>query len=452
LFLLSIIYACSFSQGETQKDTIQTPKTENQALLVLTGFGSEQTNVSLQELKQLYCEGKIYVLETIEAPLKEIFDCNSSKILKKVSDFAPLAKENFLLCNLENATPQFKALSVDGINFFNNSAKYPLYLLGTDKETFNFSEKITRFTLTGTTALTRYMGKATDQNGIDWLLENILPAVKGGDFLHISNEVSALDNCQYVPGMRFCMKTAHLETFRKLGVNIVELTGNHNLDYGKDAYIKTYEWYQANGMKTFGGGLSPEQAYEPLVLQLKDGSKIAMIGFNESCPVNECAGRRGNQVGAAPYDSLRVKQILENLKKDKEISYIIASVQFDETDSYAPTKSQAKITKYLIDWGADFVYGSQAHQVQQVEFYKGKPIFHGFGNFLFDQIHRLGVRQGFFLHTYFYKGKMVQAVPVFTFTAIERRPALATAEQIKEIKKSIFLDKNLYGQCLVSAE
>jgi len=446
LFFLSIIYACSFSQGETQKDTIQTPKTETQALLVLTGFGSEQTNVSLQELKKLYCEGKIYVLETIEAPLKEIFGCNSSKTLKKVSDFAPLAKENLLLCNLENATPQFKALSVDGINFFNNAAKYPLYLLGTDKETFNFSKKITRLTLTGTTALTRYMGKATDQNGIDWLLENILPAVKGSDFLHISNEVSALDNCQYVPGMRFCMKTAHLETFKKLGVNIIELTGNHNLDYGKDAYIKTYEWYQANGMKTFGGGLSPEQAYQSLIFSLKDGSKIAMVGFNESCPVNECAGRRGNQVGAAPYDSLRVKQILENLKKDKEISYIIASVQFDETDSYAPTKSQAKITKYLIDWGADFVYGSQAHQVQQVEFYKGKPIFHGFGNFLFDQIHRLGVRQGFFLHTYFYKGKMVQAVPVFTFTATERRPALATKEQIKEIKKSIFLDKNLYGQ------
>ena len=279
----------------------------------------------------------------------------------------------------------------------------------------------------------------------DWLIENILPAVKGSDFLHISNEVSAMDNCQYVPGMRFCMKTAHLETFKKLGVNIVELTGNHNLDYGKDAYIKTYKWYQTNDMKIFGGGLSPQQAYEPLILSLKDGSKIAMIGFNESCPVNECAGRRGNQVGAAPYDSLRVKESLEKLKQNKEISYIIASVQFNETDSYAPTKSQAKITKYLIDWGADFVYGSQAHQVQQVEFYKGKAIFHGFGNFLFDQIHRVGVRQGFFLHTYFYKGKIVQTQPVFTFTATERRPALANTEQVKEIKKVIYLDKNLYA-------
>lgn len=444
LFWAYLLQSCAASQGENSKDSLQKPTEATQPLLALVGFGVEKNTISLKELKQQYCEGKIYVLEQIEPKVQEILGCKGGKILKKISDFAPLAKENILLCNLENTTPQFKALAIDEIDFFSNPEKYLLYLLGTNKETFDASKQLTRFTFTGTTALTRYMGKATDQNGTDWLIENILPTLKGSDFLHISNEVSALNNCQYVPGMRFCMKTAHLETFKKLGVNVVELTGNHNLDYGKDAYIKTYEWYKQNQMQIFGGGLSPQEAYTPLILSLKDGSKIALIGFNESCPVNECAGRRGNQVGAAPYDSLKVKQIIENLKQNKNISYIVASVQFNETDSYAPTKSQAKITKYLIDWGADFVYGSQAHQVQQVEFYKGKPIFHGFGNFLFDQIHRIGVRQGFFLHTYFYKGKIVQAVPIFTFTATERRPALANAEQIKEIKKVIFLDKNLY--------
>ncbi|GAB4124969.1 MAG: hypothetical protein OHK0045_08120 [Raineya sp.] len=446
LYLLHLLQSCATSQGEhTSKDSSQLAlKEETQALLVLTGFGVEKENISLQELKKQHCEGKIYVLEQIEPKVKEVLGCGGGKVLKKISDFAPLAKDGILLCNLENATPQFKAIAVDNIDFFSNPSKYPLYLLGTNKEVFDATKQLTRFTFTGTTALTRYMGKATDQNGTDWLIEKILPAIKGSDFLHISNEVSAMDNCQYVPGMRFCMKTAHLETFKKLGVNVVELTGNHNLDYGKEAYVKTYQWYQQNQIQIFGGGLSPEQAYQPLFITLKDGSKIALVGFNESCPVNECAGRRGNQVGAAPYDSLKVKQLLENLKQDKEISYIIASVQFNETDSYAPTKSQAKITKYLVDWGADFVYGSQAHQVQQVEFYKGKPIFHGFGNFLFDQIHRIGVRQGFFLHCYFYKGKIVQTTPVFTFTATERRPALANTQQINEIKKVIFLDKNLY--------
>jgi len=66
LLLQSIFYACTFSQGETKRNTPQTPKHETQPLLVLTGFSSEQTNISLQELKKLYCEGKIYVCPTCQ--------------------------------------------------------------------------------------------------------------------------------------------------------------------------------------------------------------------------------------------------------------------------------------------------------------------------------------------------------------------------------------------------
>jgi poly-gamma-glutamate capsule biosynthesis protein CapA/YwtB (metallophosphatase superfamily) len=441
-----LLQSCTPSQGKKTTDTTQISKEITEPILVLTGFGVEAESITLPELQKKFCAGEVYVLENSAERVKKVFSCNTASLkkLKNIREFAPLAKNSLLLVLLSESTPQFKALAIDSLYFFQNAEKYPLYAWSEAKEKFDFKQKITRFTLTGTTAVTRYMGRATDQYGTDWLLANILERVKGSDFLHISNEVSATEKCEYVPGMRFCMKTKHLEIFTKLGVNIVELTGNHNLDYGKEGYIKTYEWYKANGMQIFGGGLSVEDAYKPLILTLKDGKKIAMVGFNESCPVNECAGRRGNSVGAAAYDSLKVMQILQDLRKNPDISYIIASVQFDETDSYAPTKSQAKITKYLLDWGADFVYGSQAHQVQQVEFYKGKPIFHGFGNFLFDQIHRIGVRQGFFLHTYFYQGKMVQAVPIFTFTATERRPALANNEQIREIKKVIFLDKHLY--------
>jgi poly-gamma-glutamate synthesis protein (capsule biosynthesis protein) len=103
-----------------------------------------------------------------------------------------------------------------------------------------------------------------------------------------------------------------------------------------------------------------------------------------------------------------------------------------------------KICREWMDAGADVVYGSQAHQVQQIEFYKNKPIFYGLGNFLFDQVHRIGVRQGFFLHYYFYKGKLIQIQPVYTYTTDDRRPSIATKEQSSAIKKAIFKDEWLY--------
>jgi poly-gamma-glutamate synthesis protein (capsule biosynthesis protein) len=65
------------------------------------------------------------------------------------------------------------------------------------------------------------------------------------------------------------------------------------------------------------------------------------------------------------------------------------SVQFGEVDAYTPSATQAPICREIIDYGADMLYGSQAHQIQQVVFYKNKPIYYGLGNFLFDQIHRI---------------------------------------------------------------
>ncbi|GAB4410763.1 MAG: hypothetical protein OHK0053_37570 [Microscillaceae bacterium] len=82
--------------------------------------------------------------------------------------------------------------------------------------------------------------------------------------------------------------------------------------------------------------------------------------------------------------------------------------------------------------------------MQQIEFYKGKVIFHGLGNFLFDQIHRIGVRQAFFVHLYFFRGKIVQAEPIYTFMGLNRQPTLATAEEAAEIQKVIFSDALLY--------
>jgi hypothetical protein len=64
------------------------------------------------------------------------------------------------------------------------------------------------------------------------------------------------------------------------------------------------------------------------------------------------------------------------------------------------------------------------------------------GNFLFDQIHRKGVRQAFFLECYFYKGRIIQYHPVYTFMSDRRIPTIATPEQKKEIRTAILKKEN----------
>jgi poly-gamma-glutamate capsule biosynthesis protein CapA/YwtB (metallophosphatase superfamily) len=96
----------------------------------------------------------------------------------------------------------------------------------------------------------------------------------------------------------------------------------------------------------------------------------------------------------------------------------------------------------LIDLGADVVLGSQAHQAQEIALYNDKMLFYGLGNFLFDQTHRTGVRQAFFLECYFYKGKIIQYQPVYTWMSRERIPTIASQKRKLEIQQAILKEEN----------
>ena len=79
-----------------------------------------------------------------------------------------------------------------------------------------------------------------------------------------------------------------------------------------------------------------------------------------------------------------------------------------------------------------------------MEFYKGKVILHGLGNFFFDQTHSIGLRQGYFMNLYFSRSRLIAMEPVFTWIDEKFRPVIATEQQAAQIRKSIYIDKLLY--------
>ncbi len=300
--------------------------------------------------------------------------------------------------------------------------------------------------MTGVTAITRATGVACQDHGIAWLTANLRDQFATADYVHVSNEVSFKADCQYVAKStyQFCTRPGDFQALADLHVNVVELTGNHNRDFGDQPFRDTYRWYLQHGMATFGAGLDPESANAPILLPLADGKTLGIIGFNESCPLHECAKQPG-EVGANAYDEQKAIADVEALRRDYGADFVMVTVQFREWDNAAPTKSQKEIAHALVEHGADLVYGSQAHQLQWLEFYKGKPIYFGIGNFLFDQIHRTGVRQAFFVHHYFWHGRLVHSAPVWTFMALDRQPTLATPEQADAEKAIVFHDELLYS-------
>ncbi|MBS1122061.1 MAG: uncharacterized protein H6Q90_4289 [Deltaproteobacteria bacterium] len=413
-------------------------------LLVVTGYGGVREDITSTALARDYCAGKLAVVDAVRASADARFGCHSAAAVRSLGDVLATAKSELVVTDLDHVTSQWKAVRVDGHSFFEQPATYPLVLAeGTARP--DFAPHLTHFILTGVTAITRATGAACEANGIAWLTKNLRPAFAGADYVHISNEVSLKPDCTYPTKntYAFCTKEGDFQALLDLHANVIELTGNHTRDFGDEPFRKTLDWYKQHQMATFGGGATPEAANEPVILKLADGKHLGIIGFNEQCPLKECALKPG-EVGANAYDSTKAKAAIARIRGELGADFVMVTVQFREWDKPEPTRTQAAISHQLVDDGADLVYGSQAHQLQWIEFYKGKPIFHGLGNLLFDQIHRIGVRQAFFVHHYFFHGRLVQSVPVFTFMADDRQPTLATPDQAEEMKSIVFQDALLY--------
>jgi hypothetical protein len=414
--------------------TLEQPLPEP-TVFVFTGFGSTTTSITKDSLTRLYREGKVYVSAKAQPTADRIFQSTGKKI--SLREFIRIAKNQFIILTAEEMVSQLRSVPVDGISFDDFSKPYPL------SQTSFSKDSVTRFSITGVSALTRSIGILMNEKGYRVITEKLKPAFKASDFVHISNEVSLTDSCVFShKGRVFCSKSEHFKALLELGCNVVELTGNHNKDFGEQSFIKTLTWYQAHGIQTFGGGLNEQEANKPLVITLKDGTRLGLIGFNELCPLNECAKLK--VAGANPWNRDKARLIIQKMKTEMKLDVVMASVQFGEWDFYHPQKSQRRIAYDLIDFGADLVYGAHAHQIQQVEFYKSKPIFYGLGNFLFDEIQRIGVRQGMFINVYISKGKIIQANPVYTFMGDNRVNGLADSLQASVIKKSILVDSLLY--------
>jgi enterochelin esterase-like enzyme len=318
--------------------------------------------------------------------------------------------------------------------------QHPLYALDTyplamASYTPNFDpDKLTTVMLSGVTAMARRVVGSLDENGVDWAAEAIAPYTQRADLFHISNEVSVVPECpaggteRFGGGNSMCTKPGHIDVLDRLGVDVVELSGNHNSDYGYEAYSETLKLYHERGYTTIGGGETLDEARAPLIFE-HNGSSIAWLSCNLAGPYYAQVAE--SRPGAAPCEREWLRSTLPQLKIANDV--VILSLQYWEFDQYPPTAQQRIDFASYAEYGADVVIGTQAHFPQTyniVSGYGGEPAFvhYGIGNFIFDQPWWAGVR--FSLdELYIYDGKLMTVAVYPGIIEEHARPRLMTAEE-----------------------
>lgn len=298
--------------------------------------------------------------------------------------------------------PKWKVLTIDGqspIRKDFDSTKYPLqitFVLQFDLTssfqlpTLNLPSsnrdpsKMTTVIMTGTTSLVREIAYQMEVKGIDYPATDIGDWLRQADIFHVSNETSFDPNCP-PPNPNenrfYCSDPRYISLFDDVGVDVVELTGNHILDSGAAPFLYTLNLYKQHNMQYFGGGANLDEARKPLLIE-DHGNKIAFLGCNAGELPEPFA--TDTIPGANPCDYV---QLTEQIKQLRAEGYLpIVTFQYKEGYSPQVMPWQQNDFQRVAEAGAAIVSGSQSHAPLKMEFYNGVFIHYGLGNLFFGQM------------------------------------------------------------------
>jgi poly-gamma-glutamate synthesis protein (capsule biosynthesis protein) len=365
------------------------------------------------------------------------------------------ARPSWIIVPFERLRPEWKVIRLDGRSPLTHdfgADGYPLALpmtiAGNDQEaiaaflarwngpaTNRDPAKLTRVAMTGVTALVRATAAQMERNGILWPGEEVGPVLQSADIAHISNEVSFAADCPFPDaygGTTFCSRDPYFDLIKHLGIDVIELTGNHLNDYGRDPLSRSLDMYAAAGMQWFGGGRDLADAGRAAVFE-HNGNRIAFVGCNPVGPANDWA--LADAAGSRPCGDDLPAQIAQ-LRSEGYV--VLATLQYVEHYVYyAPPDQQAAFSE-LAAAGAAVVSGSQAHHAQSFAFENGAFIHYGPGNLFFDQMDMMGTRQTFVDTHVIYDGRLL-GVELWT-GLIENwaRPRLMTPEERADFLQTVF--------------
>ncbi len=218
-------------------------------------------------------------------------------------------------------------------------------------------------------------------DSIDAALVSIL---KKADVSFLVNEFCISDRGTPMPDKfyTFRAKTANAAIYRELGIDLVTLANNHVFDFGEDAFFDTLAALNDNGVAYIGGGKDLEEAMSAQYY-LINGRVIAFVAATraEKFVMTPAAGEDTPGVLWC-YDTALFVEAIQQAKANSD--YVVACVHWGTEYSYELEEDQTTSAREYIDAGADAIIGAHTHQLQGIEFYKGKPIFYNLGNFWFN--------------------------------------------------------------------
>lgn len=196
----------------------------------------------------------------------------------------------------------------------------------------------------------------------------------------------------------------HLHALGRAHFHVATLAGNHIADAGPNGIEDTIATLRAIGIATAGAGMTLEEARRPAVVE-RGGVRVGVLSYNCVGPRESWAAAR--KPGCAYVHVLTHYELdhaspggppaiytfaepgtldamladIEALKPRVDVLVVALHKGIGHTPAVV-AMYERQLARAAIDAGADIIVGHHAHILRGVEIYRGRPIFHGLGNFV----------------------------------------------------------------------
>ncbi len=231
----------------------------------------------------------------------------------------------------------------------------------------------------GDVMLGRNVRVLMDRNGSAYPFRNLAGSFLGYDVILANLEGPVLRDAPRTPmgEMRFAFTPEAVAELRRAGVDAVSIANNHIQDQGAAGLFETRRLLAAADIASFGqSGPAGESA--PWLTAF-GGRNFGFLAWNATGPSFD------------PDSALRLVSQTRRLNPD---AFLWISMHWGNEYEDVSSPGQRELARALVDAGADIVIGHHPHVVQEVEVYRGKPIFYSLGNFIFDQYFSQETQEG----------------------------------------------------------
>lgn len=178
-------------------------------------------------------------------------------------------------------------------------------------------------------------------------------------------------------GPHLCCSEKSLDAIQYAGFNMVTLANNHFFDYENKGVENTLQAIEKRKIDYIGGGRNFNEASKNFYKVIA-GKKFAFI----NCCEHEFSIATNGHGGCNPLSP--IQQYYKIKEACDYADYVIVIIHGGHEYFQLPSLRMKETYRFFITAGADAVVNHHQHCFSGYEYYNGKPIVYGLGNFCFD--------------------------------------------------------------------